>query len=80
MQTEVQTLKSLHHPNIVNLIEVGKGNISNPKKGSKSVDYIVLELVAGGELFDFVANSGKFNEPIARYFFGQFMEGLSYMH
>jgi hypothetical protein len=27
---------------------------------SQKVDYIVLELAQGGEMFDFVANSGKF--------------------
>jgi serine/threonine protein kinase len=40
----------------------------------------VLELASGGELFDFIANSGRFEEPIARYYFKQFMEGLDYCH
>ena len=56
--TEVEILKKLQHPNIINLVEVGNGALSHPKKGTHTVDYIVLELVAGGELFDFVANSG----------------------
>lgn len=54
--------------------------MANPKKGNKTVDYIVLELVQGGELFDFVANSGRFTDEVSRYFFGQFMEALNYMH
>ena len=40
----------------------------------------MLELASGGELFDFIANSGRFEEPIARYYFIQFMEGLDYCH
>lgn len=44
------------------------------------VSYIVLELALGGELFDFVANSGRFEEPAARYYFKQFLEGLDYVH
>jgi len=44
------------------------------------VDYIVLELAAGGELFDFIALSGAFDEPTARYYFKQFMEGLAFCH
>ena len=80
IKSEVQTLNKLHHAHIVNLVEVNKGTILNPKKASKTVEYIVLELVSGGELFDFVANSGRFTEPVARYFFNQFMEGLKYMH
>ena len=80
IKTEVETLKSLKHPGIVNLVETGSGVMANPKKGNKTVDYIVLELVQGGELFDFVANSGRFTDEVSRYFFGQFMEALNYMH
>lgn len=40
----------------------------------------MLEIAQGGELFDFIANSGKFTEPEARYFFKQFMSGLDYCH
>jgi len=40
-----------------------------PGKPSRNVTYIVLELALGGELFDFVAISGKFDEPLARYYF-----------
>ena len=31
-------------------------------------------------MFDFIANSGRFEEPIAGYYFKQFMEGLDYCH
>ena len=30
---------------------------------------MVLEYARGGDLFDFVANSGNFDEMYARYFF-----------
>ena len=32
------------------------------------VAYIVQELVTGGELYDYVANSGKFREDIVRFY------------
>ena len=55
--------------------------MSNPKKNqTKTVDYLVLELVAGGDLFDFVANSGRFSEDVARYYMNQLMDALDYMH
>lgn len=44
MSTELQVLKQLSHPNIINFVESGKGQQENPKKGSKEVNYIVLEL------------------------------------
>ena len=40
----------------------------------------MLELATGGELFDFVALSGRFEEPLARYYFKQFMDGLDHCH
>jgi len=52
----------------------------NPKKGQKFVKYIVLELIGGGELFDFVALGGRLSEPHGRYYFQQLIDGLSYVH
>ena len=47
---------------------------------SKTVKYIVLELVGGGELFDLVALGGKLEEKYARFYFKQLIEGLDYIH
>jgi serine/threonine protein kinase len=48
---------------------MGNDTLHHPKKEKKVVNYIVLELAQGGELFDFVANSGRFNEKVARTYF-----------
>ena len=69
IDTELEILKQLQHKNIVKIHEVGEGPQVHPKKGSKQVKFIVLELVGGGELFDFVALGGKLSEPQARYYF-----------
>ena len=68
MTTELQMLKQLSHPNIINFIEAGKGMQENQKKGSKQVNFIVLELADGGEMFDFIALGGKFDEPTCRLY------------
>lgn len=34
---------------------------------------MILEIASGGELFDFIAMSGRFPEPLARHFFYEFM-------
>ena len=62
VETECEALQSLHHPNIVNLIEVGRGVQRNTRKGEKEVNFIVMELVGGGELFDFVSLGGRLSE------------------
>lgn len=68
--TEVHTMSTLSHPHIVNLIEYGKEGVVEKTNGSKkAVIYIVLELATGGELFDYVATSGRFDERISRFYF-----------
>jgi len=79
--TEVATMKTLSHPNIVNLIEYSEDGIVKKSNGREEhVIYIVLELATGGELFDYVATTGRFSESIARFYFKQLIEGLDYVH
>lgn len=63
-------MNSLKHENIIMTKAVGKG-LYDKEDGSKpqEVLFIVMELAPEGELFDIVANTGKFSEPVARYFF-----------
>lgn len=44
------------------------------------VTFIVLELAEGGELFDYVANSGAFCYDTARSYFHQLLDGLAFAH
>lgn len=46
---EVQLLKELNHPNVVNLIEV---------IASKDKVYLVMEYVSGGDLFAYISKHG----------------------
>lgn len=81
VMTEVQTMTHLNHPNIVNLIEYsGEGVVEKSNGKKENVIYIVLELATNGELFDYVASTGRFSEPIARYYFHQLINGLEYVH
>lgn len=42
--------------------------------------YMVLEIITGGELFDYVFNTGAFSEKICRFYFKQLLKGLHYLH
>ena len=44
------------------------------------VNYLVLEIAEGGELFDFVAETGAFTEREDRYFFKQILNGIDHCH
>lgn len=54
---EINSLKLLNHPNIVNLVEV--------MKSGKYVG-IVLEYASGGELFDYILQHKYLKEPVAK--------------
>lgn len=52
------------------------------KKNGQQVEvsYIAQEKIEGGELFDYVANSGPFSEAICKYYFKQILQGVHYIH
>jgi serine/threonine protein kinase len=78
--TEVEAMSVLDHPNVIKQLQYGTGSYIKNNGKTKEVTYIVLELALGGELFDFVAISGRFTEPMARFFFQQFLDGITYCH
>lgn len=81
VMTEVQTMDGLSHPNILNMLEYSKDGVVKKSNGqSEAVIYIVLELAQGGELFDFVAQTGRYSEHVARFYFNQLLDGLEYVH
>lgn len=78
---EVEKLSSLNHPYVLNVVEtVKEGKVEKPDGRTKDVLYTVLELATGGEMFDFLMETGKFGPKLARYFFRQMIEGLHHIH
>lgn len=68
---EIAIMKSLSHPNIVNLFDtLQTGNNI----------YMVLELVDGGELFEKIVERRKFEETQARSYFQDLIMGVRYVH
>jgi len=81
VMSESNIQKSLSHPNIAKLYEVdANGSIKRSTGTEIPVLYMVLEYIPGGELFDYIALSGKFSEMVARYYFNQFISAIAYLH
>ena len=53
-RAEIDMLKKINHPNIINLLDGNRGILKKPDGRSKLVDYIVLEYASNGELFDYI--------------------------
>jgi serine/threonine protein kinase len=71
VKNEINIMKRLVHPNIVQL----RGVIS-----TAMTVYIVLELAAGGDLYDEVVRVKGLTEPRARLYFRQLVSGLAHCH
>ncbi|XP_076013378.1 death-associated protein kinase 2 [Genypterus blacodes] len=71
VEREVEILQALQHPNIIVLKDVFE---------SRAEVVLVLELVSGGELFDFIAEKENLLESEAIEFMKQILEGVRFMH
>jgi len=79
LKKEVEILSQIKHANIINLIDFNEAADYVKKNGSnyKAVA-ITMELAPGGELFEFVADSGKFSEETARTYFKIIIESTPF--
>ncbi|KAH0504859.1 Death-associated protein kinase 1 [Microtus ochrogaster] len=71
IEREVSILKEIRHPNVITLHEVYE---------NKTDVILILELVAGGELFDFLAEKESLTEEEATEFLKQILSGVYYLH
>ncbi|KAM9310972.1 death-associated protein kinase 2 [Gastrophryne carolinensis] len=71
IEREVNILHYIQHPNIITLQDVYE---------NKTDVVLILELVSGGELFDFLAQKESLSEEEATRFIKQILEGVNYLH
>ncbi|XP_056595999.1 death-associated protein kinase 2 [Triplophysa dalaica] len=71
IEREVDILQGLQHPNIISLHDVFE---------NRTDVVLILELVSGGELFDFLAQKESLSEEEATEFIKQILDGVQYLH
>ncbi len=69
--TEIEVLQILKHPNIIFLKDV---------YNTPNSIHMVMELVKGGEMFDYIVQRGRLSEGEASGLIRQVASGLAYMH
>ena len=67
---EIEILKNIHHPNIAQMYET-YSTIHN--------FYLMMELVSGGDLFDFISEKSCLSENLSCHFFRQLISVLEYL-
>ena len=70
-EREVRIMQSLKHPSLVALEDV---------VFDSQLIYLVMEYCFNGELFQVIADQGRFQENVARRIFTQIVEGMIYIH
>ncbi|KAJ8398506.1 hypothetical protein AAFF_G00427610 [Aldrovandia affinis] len=71
VEKEVEILQALQHSNIMALKDVFE---------SRAEVVLIVELIGGGELFDFIAEKENLSENEAIEFLKQILEGVGFMH
>ncbi len=64
-------MKLIEHPHVLRLYDVYE---------SRKYLYLILEHVAGGELFDYLVKKGRLTPKEARKFFRQIISALDFCH
>jgi len=70
----------LIHPNVIKLLAAGRSAIKVDGDVQGDCFYIVMELCANGESFDYVEAAGGLEDKYARQMFLQLIEGVEYIH
>ena len=69
---EVRCMKLVQHPNVVRLYEV---------IDTQTKLYLILELGDGGDMYDYIMqHENGLDEDLARYYFRQIVQAISYCH
>jgi len=71
LQTEVDILSQIDHPNVVKLFEVWE---------DKSRFYMVMEIMTGGELFDRIVEKDHYSEKEAADAMRPIVDAIRYCH
>ncbi|CAD8209537.1 unnamed protein product [Paramecium octaurelia] len=77
----LQIIQNLEHPSILKIIQIRNEGIYTKKNSTMmNRSCVIYEYPKGGELFEYLFQTGKFHEAQARHYFKQLVDGLVSIH
>lgn len=89
IEREIVIMKLIEHPNVLRLMDVWETekelfvpslNPSLLPSTDVLCSFLIMEYVAGGELFDYLVSRGKLHADEALHYFQQIISGVDYCH
>ncbi|KIM75310.1 hypothetical protein PILCRDRAFT_827411 [Piloderma croceum F 1598] len=79
IEKEIRVHSALKHSNVLEFIDA---SVVEPQHNHQYVPgiYMLLEFAAGGDLFDKIAPDVGVGDDVAHFYFGQLVDGMSYIH
>lgn len=77
---EIWVTKQVEHANLAKYIDDGKVHIKDKYGNQEEVNYLIVKYYPKLDLFDYVSQSGKFSEDLARYYMRQLTSGLTHFY
>mmetsp|Transcript_14131 Transcript_14131/g.26569 ORF Transcript_14131/g.26569 Transcript_14131/m.26569 type:complete len:350 (-) Transcript_14131:1422-2471(-) len=77
---EAQILRALDSDRIVKLHGIQESGVFTKEGKAQSCAYLVIEYCEAGELYDYVHDSGRFSEELARFYFRELVKTVAASH
>lgn len=77
---EVELLRSVTHPNIIQFVRFVNSAMLREPSGIQRVSYAVLEFAEKGEVFELLVRGKRLSHDAAKLLFRQLLSALAYLH
>ena len=66
----------IRHRNVLSLNQTGTDFLKYADGRQEKKHFLEMDVADGGELFDWIAHGGRFDEDLGRYYFSEAMRGI----
>ena len=79
-QCEIEALTTINHANVLRCFEHGQETLTWADGSTRLANFMILELCPYGDVFDYVCQTGKLDQNIARFYMRQLLGAMNEIH